>query len=81
MRVIRRPAYQGHAVPSQAGYARSPFDPAITAPPRVVHDEPDPEPIGATAQNDYRGLALYRCSACGDLLTEDRIPAHDCAEG
>lgn len=80
MRVIRRPAYQGHALPTTVGYPRNPFDPAVVATPRVVHQDQDPEPYGATAQNGYLGLALYRCSFCGETVTEDEVDAHSCLE-
>ena len=81
MRVIRTPAYQGHAVPKTAGHARGPFNPEILADPVIVVDEPEPEPYGATAQNDYRGLKLYRCTYCGDTVTEEEIDAHYCEAG
>ena len=78
MRVVRRPAFQGHAVPATAGYARNPFDPQIMAQPQIIHEEPEPEPLSATAQNDYRGLKLYRCTYCGDTVTEEEVDAHFC---
>lgn len=79
MRVIRRAAYQAHAVPSTAGYPRGPFNPEILAKPEIVHEDPvDDMPYGATAQNDYRGVPLYECRSCGDIVTEDDLNGHIC---
>lgn len=83
MRVIRKPAFQGHAIPSQAGYARNPFDPEVTAQPVVVVDDNDPDvlyPPGATAQNNYRGIQMYRCRECGAMVSEDDLDNHVCED-
>lgn len=81
MRVIRRPAFQGHAIPATAGPARGPFPSEILAPPSVTYEDSDPDniyPPGATAQNNYRGMTLYRCRVCDATLTEDDLDAHSC---
>lgn len=81
MRVIRRPAVQGHAIPQTAHRPNGPFNREILAQPEVLHEDPvDDTPYGATAQNDYRGLTLYRCSYCGDTVTEEEVDAHYCSE-
>jgi hypothetical protein len=81
MRVIRTPAYQGHAIPSKAGYAVGPFSPEVLAKNEIVFDEGEPQlPYGATAQNNYQGIKLYRCRYCGETVTEDEIDAHYCTE-
>lgn len=83
MRVIRKPAYQGHAVPQTAMSPRGPFPPEVTAAPVVMYDE-DPSdeilPPGATAQNDYRGPRYLRCTLCEDIVSEDDAPFHKCEE-
>lgn len=80
MHIIRRPAVQGHAVPATASHPRNPFDPAILAGPRIVIDEPEPEPYGATAQNGYRGQRLFACSYCSTVVPEDDVNSHTCEE-
>ena len=79
MRVVRRAAFQGHAIPTTAGYARGPFNPEVLAPPVIVHDDPVEEmPYGATAQNDYRGVPLMRCTYCQSVVPEDLTASHVC---
>ena len=83
MRVIRKPAYQGHAIPTRAGYARNPFEAEVLAQPTIVTDDNDPDvlyPPGATAQNDYRGLQFYRCRECGMTVSEDDLDNHVCED-
>jgi hypothetical protein len=83
MRIVRIPAFQGHAIPSKAGYPVGPFNPEVLAPSQIVVDEGEPQfPYGATSQNGFQGLKLYRCTYCGDTVTEEEIDAHYCtAEG
>lgn len=81
MRVIRRPAFQGHPVPKTAGLPQGPFPAEVLSPPVVTYDDTDPDniyPPGATAQNNYRGVDLYRCKSCSATLTEDQLDGHDC---
>lgn len=83
MRVIRKPAYQGHAVPKTAMSPRGPFPAEVMAAPVVTYDD-DPSdeilPIGATAQNDYLGPTYLRCTLCEAIVLEDDAPFHDCEE-
>jgi len=77
--VVRRAAYQGHAVPATAGYPRGPFDADVLAQPVMEVFEPEPEfPYGATAQNDMQGVPLYRCRVCNGLETEETLDQHQC---
>lgn len=81
MRVIRRPAFQGHAVPETAGRPQGPFPSEVLAPPVITYDDSDPDniyPPGATAQNNYRGVTMYRCRDCSATLTEDQLEDHAC---
>lgn len=81
MRVIRRPAYQGHAVPETAGRPKGPFPSEVLAPPVITYDDNDPDdiyPPGATAQNNYQGVILYKCRACAATVTEEQMDAHRC---
>lgn len=85
MRIERIATKQGHAVPSAAHAPRGPFPPELFYAAPIVSDyEPQndsgqPElPLGATAQNNYRGTRLFECSDCGATLTEQETYAHDC---
>lgn len=80
MRVLRRAAVQAHAVPETAGYPRGPFGPDILAKPVVVHEDVSdtPFPMGATAQNDYRGIRYFRCKNCLDVVADHEVDAHIC---
>lgn len=81
MRVIRRPAYQGHAIPATAGRPHGPFPAEILAAPVVTFDDNDPDdiyPPGATAQNNYRGVPLFRCRHCDAVMTEEQTGDHFC---
>lgn len=83
MRVIRKPAYQGHAVPQTASAPRGPFSPEVLAPSVIVFDDTDPDllyPLGATAQNDYQAPQYFRCRLCGEVMAEDEMDAHYCEE-
>ena len=82
MRVLRRPAVQAHAVPATAGHPRGPFSAEILAAPIIDRTVPDdnPFPPGATAQNDFKGIAMYRCRTCHDVIPEYALQAHTCEE-
>lgn len=84
MRVIRKPAYQGHAVPQTAMSPRGPFPTEVMASPVVTHDEnpnDDLLPPGATAQNNYQGQRYVRCTLCEAVILEEDAPTHVCYEG
>jgi hypothetical protein len=81
--IVRKAAFQGHAVPATAGYARGPFNPEVLATPVVVIDVEagEPEfPYGATAQNDYKGVPLMRCTWCGGVEPEENVGQHVCQD-
>lgn len=82
MRVIRKSAYQGHAVPQTAMSPRGPFPAEVMASPVITfdNDSDDLLPPGATAQNNYQGLRHVRCTLCGDVMIEDDAPSHTCSE-
>lgn len=81
MRVLRRQAYQAHAVPKTAGYPKGPFSAEILAAPVVSREEvldDNPFPPGATAQNQFRGIKHYRCRMCHEVLLEEQLDGHIC---
>lgn len=78
MRVVRKAAYQGHAIPRRAGYAKGPFNDEILAKPAVVLTEEAPQPFNANAQNDFQGERILQCSACMGLVPESLTDEHVC---
>lgn len=78
MRVIRRPAIQGHAIPETAHRPKGPFPPEILAPNVVVTEAEEEIDPRANAQNLYRSPSLVRCTLCGDIMTEDVTDSHVC---
>jgi hypothetical protein len=80
VRVLRRAAIQAHAVPETAGRPMGPFGPEILAKPVVVHEDVDdnPFPIGATAQNQFRGTRFFKCKNCYSVVAEDEVQMHVC---
>lgn len=80
MRVIRRPAVQGHAIPATAHQPKGPFPPEILAPNVVISESEEEIDPRANAQNLYRSPSLVRCTLCGDIMTEDVTDSHVCED-
>lgn len=83
MHIIRKQAFQGHAVPATGGYSRQPFPPEVMAPPIIVIDDNDPDllyPPGATAQNNYAASPLFKCRQCAATMTEEETRWHECGD-
>jgi hypothetical protein len=78
VRIIRRPAVQGHAIPNKASYASNPFPVEILRPNPVVDVVDDTPSPYANAQNDYREPKYYRCRSCEEIFTEDEVDGHHC---
>lgn len=78
MRVIRRPAYQGHDIPQTAHQPRGPFPPELFVAGPLASVEPEDIDTRENAQNNYRAPALMRCTLCGEVMTEDETDAHRC---
>lgn len=81
MRVIRTPAYQGHAIPQTAHRPQGPFPSEILAPNPVEPVEPEDVNPWANAQNNYLPPAWVRCRLCNEVMTEDETDAHRCGDG
>ena len=78
MRILRRPAVQGHAIPATAHRPNGPFPPEVLAANPVEFAEADePDPL-ANAQNDYTAPRMVRCTLCGEVLMEDETDGHGC---
>jgi hypothetical protein len=83
MRVIRKAAFQGHSFPTTRTKAWGPFPVEVLAEPVITYDDTDPDniyPPGASAQNNYQGVPLYRCRDCSATLTGDQLDDHICED-
>lgn len=79
MRIIRRPAVQGHAVPATAHHPRGPFPSELFRVEPIEGVEPErPDPL-ATAQNNYVSPVWVRCRLCGEIMTSEDSDSHGCA--
>lgn len=78
MRVVRRQAVQGHAIPTTAHQPQGPFPAEILAPNAVVVEEEERMDPGSNAQNLYRSPSMVRCTLCGEIMTEDVTDSHVC---
>ena len=81
MRVVRRPAVQGHAIPATAHRPQGPFPAEILAPNEVISEDEEQIDPRANAQNMYRAPGLVRCTRCGEVMTEDVTDGHRCGHG
>lgn len=81
MRILRRPAVQGHAIPHTAHAASGPFPDELFRAPVIEDVEPDDPSPWATAQNNYQEPTWYRCSHCKEFLSQDEVDAHRCSDG
>jgi hypothetical protein len=80
MRMIRRPAVQGHDIPTTAHAPRGPFPQELLTPSPVVTIEeelPDPR---ANAQNHFQAPSLVRCRLCGEVMYSDETDMHGCGD-
>jgi hypothetical protein len=78
VRVVRRAAVQGHAIPTTAHQPRGPFPSEVMAPNQVITEEEERIDPRANAQNLYRSPSMVRCTWCGDVMTEDVTDSHIC---
>lgn len=75
MRVIRKFAVQGHAVPHTAHRPLGPFPAEVLAKPTIAYgEEPDSLP------EEMDGVKFYRCKDCGEVLRGDEIDHHYCED-
>jgi len=74
MKVIRKFAVQGHAVPSSSHSPRGPFPPEVLAQPQREHGDQHSDSLHV-ALDDVR---FFRCRACEEVLTMAETTNHDC---
>jgi hypothetical protein len=81
VRVQRIITKQGHPVPKTAGYAKGPFPPELFQRPEVIDDYipvDEDNPVGGTAQNNFREPKQFRCSFCNEIMYEHKTIDHKC---
>lgn len=85
MRIIKRiVTKQGHPVPSSSHSPRGPFPAEIFQQPEIITDYEsfdDDNPVGSTAQNNFKSPKMFRCKECAVIVFEHEIPDHVCQEG
>lgn len=76
MKIIRKFAVQGHAVPLQVHSPRGPFPPEVLAEPEMEMplEHSDSLHVGL---DDVR---FFKCRDCGEVLLETETDNHDCEE-
>jgi hypothetical protein len=73
MKLIRKYAVQGHAVPRTAQAPRGPFPPELYARPVVDYgDAPESLPEA------FDDVKMFLCKYCGDVVREDQLDSHRC---
>lgn len=79
MGLRRYKTIQGHPIPHVVGNIGVPWDPVLSHPPvKLEPQEPNEFPPGATVLNGFKGVQLFSCDRCGDVVAESEIPHHDC---
>lgn len=78
MRILRRPAVQGHAIPQTAHRPNGPFPAELFRIEPTEGVEPDDPSPYATAQNNYTPASWVRCRACSEVMTSDEADSHLC---
>lgn len=78
MRVVRRPAIQGHAIPATAHRAFGPFSEEILRPQPIESIEEEQIDPRANAQNNYQPPRLMQCRRCREVLDETETKNHLC---
>lgn len=81
MKVIRRAAVQGHAIPTTAHRPQGPWPAEVMAQNEIVAVEPDDPDPRAHAQNNYQAPHMVRCVDCLEVLYSDETDSHRCAHG
>jgi hypothetical protein len=76
MKVVRKFAIQGHAVPLQAHAPNGPFPPEVLAGPKMGYEESHSDSLHE-GLDDYR---LFRCRICGEVLNGEELALHECEE-
>lgn len=77
MRIIRKFAIQGHAVPLQVHSPRGPFPPEVLAEPEAEYDQ---EEHSDSLHPGLDNVRFFKCKYCDDVLLEAELETHLCDE-
>ena len=74
MKLIRKFAIQGHAIPSSAHSPRGPFPPEVLAGPKMDQSEYHADSLHV-GLDDVR---FFKCKDCHTVLETNELEDHDC---
>lgn len=76
MKLLRKFAVQGHAVPLSVHSSRGPFPPEVLAGPKMAEDTTHSDSLHVGLDN----VRFFRCRDCGEVLLDSETSNHDCEE-
>jgi hypothetical protein len=76
MKLIRKFAIQGHAVPLQTHSPRGPFPPEVLAQPQTDFGDQHSDSLHVGLDD----IRFFKCRACEEVLLETELTNHDCEE-
>ena len=76
MKVIRKFAVQGHAVPSSSHSPRGPFPPEVLAGPQMAYGEEHSDSLHPALDE----VRFFKCRDCEEVLFETELEKHECEE-
>lgn len=76
MKLIRKFAIQGHAIPTSSHSPRGPFPPEVLAGPKMSFEEEhsDSLHVGLDA------VKFFQCKGCHTILETHELEDHDCSD-
>jgi len=76
MKVIRKFAIQGHAVPSGVHSPRGPFPPEILAQPKMEMGDTHSDSLHVGLDD----IRFFKCKECEKVLLQDELNNHECRD-
>lgn len=76
MKVIRKFAVQGHAVPSSSHSPRGPFPPEVLAGPQMAYGDNNSDSLHPALDE----VRFFKCRDCEEVLFETELDNHTCEE-
>jgi hypothetical protein len=76
MKLIRKFAVQGHAVPLSSHSPKGPFPPEVLAQPQMAHEDYHSDSLHPALDE----VRFFRCRDCEEVLMEAELTNHDCEE-
>ena len=76
MKVIRKFAIQGHAIPATSHSPRGPFPPEVLAGPQMTLEDGRADSLHV-GLDDVR---FFKCRECHEVLETNELEDHDCSD-